>query len=60
MRLLIATVLIAGLSGQVWAQTCPEPAGWTKPERHLAAKTPEMKFGLKPGGTIQIGLLSQG
>jgi hypothetical protein len=58
MRLLIAAVLLAG-SAPAWAQSCPKPQDWAKPERHLAARTPEMKFALKPGGTVQIGLLPQ-
>ena len=58
MRVLIAAVLLAG-AGPVWAQSCPKPQDWAKPERHLAARAPEMKFGLKPGGTVQIGLLPQ-
>lgn len=58
MRLLIAAALLAG-SGPAWAQSCPKPQDWAKPERHLAARAPEMKFGLKPGGTVQIALLPQ-
>jgi hypothetical protein len=59
MRVLIAAaVLIAG-SGPAWAQGCPKPQDWAKPERHLAARVPEMKFALKPGGTVQIGLVPQ-
>ena len=58
MRLLIAAVLLAG-SSPAWAQSCPKPQDWAKPERHLAARAPEMKFGLKPGGTVQIALLPQ-
>jgi hypothetical protein len=59
MRFAIALALTAGLAGPVWAETCPSPQGWAKPERRLAARTPDMKFGLKPGGTVQIGLLPQ-
>lgn len=58
MRLLIAAVLLVG-SGPAWAQSCPKPQDWAKPERHIAARAPEMKFGLKPGGTVQIALLPQ-
>jgi hypothetical protein len=58
MRVLIAALLLAG-AGPAWAQSCPKPQDWTKPERHLAARSPDMKFGLKPGGTVQIGLLPQ-
>lgn len=59
MRLLIAAMIVAGVSGPAGAQGCPNPQGWAKPERHLAAKTPEMKFGLRPGVSTQIGLLPQ-
>jgi hypothetical protein len=58
MRVLIAAVLLAG-SGPAWAQNCPKPQDWAKPERHLAARAPEMKFALKPGSVVQIGLLPQ-
>ena len=40
------------------AQTCPSPAGWAKPTRHLAARAPEMKFVLATGTSTEIGLLS--
>ena len=59
MRVLIAALVLAG-SSPAWAQSCPKPQDWAKPERHLAARAPEMKFALKPGGTVQIGLLPQG
>ncbi|MFD1612118.1 hypothetical protein ACFSCW_09930 [Sphingomonas tabacisoli] len=59
MRLLFAAILVAGISSPAWATDCPNPQGWAKPERHLAARSPDMKFGLKPGGTAQIGLLDQ-
>jgi hypothetical protein len=58
MRVLIAAMVLAG-SGPALAQSCPKPQDWAKPERHLAARAPEMKFGLKPGGAVQIGLLPQ-
>jgi hypothetical protein len=57
MRCAIALMLAAGLASSAWAETCPSPQGWAKPERHLAARTPDMKFALKPGGAVQIGLL---
>jgi len=59
MRVLIAALMLVG-SGPVWAQSCPKPQDWAKPERHLAARAPEMKFALKPGSTVLIGLLPQG
>jgi hypothetical protein len=58
MRVLIAAVLLMG-SGPAWAQACPSAQDWAKPERHLAARTAEMKFALKTGGTVQIALLPQ-
>jgi hypothetical protein len=39
------------------AQTCPSPAGWLKPTRHLAARAPDMKFALATGTSNEIGLL---
>ena len=59
MRVLIAAMVLVG-SGPGWAQACPKPQDWAKPERHLAARAPNMKFALKPGGVVQIGLLPQG
>ena len=38
------------------AQTCPSPAGWAKPTRHLAARVPEMKFALATGASTQLEL----
>ncbi|MES2291643.1 MAG: hypothetical protein V4530_18095 [Pseudomonadota bacterium] len=38
------------------AQTCPAPAGWDKPAKHLAARVPDMKFALATGTTTQIEL----
>ena len=59
MRILIAAALMAGMAAPAWGASCPTPAGWSKPERHLAARTPAMKFALKPGASSQIGLLPQ-
>jgi hypothetical protein len=59
MRVLIAAAAVLAGASPAWAQNCPKPQDWTKPERHLAARVPEMKFALKPGGTVQIGLLPQ-
>lgn len=38
------------------AQTCPSPPGWAKPVRHLAARTPEMRFALATGMTARLEL----
>jgi hypothetical protein len=59
MRNLIAAALIAGIAAPAWAADCPAPAAWAKPERHIAARSPAMKFALKPGTSSQIGLLPQ-
>lgn len=59
MRLLIVAALLAGLAAPARSETCPKPQGWAKPVRHLAARTPDMKFALKPGSSVQIGLLPQ-
>ncbi len=40
-----------------FAQSCPSPTGWAKPERHLAARTPDLKFGLATDTSTEIGLL---
>lgn len=63
MRLLIGAAALAGLSSltvayPAFAQACP--AGWSKPERHLASRTPLMKFALKPGTAVGIGLVPRG
>ncbi len=42
------------------AQTCPSPAGWTTPVRHLAARTPDLKFALSTDTSNEIGLLPSG
>lgn len=56
MRLILVALLAAGAAGPGWAQDCPNPQGWAKAERHLAARTPDMRFALKPGGALRIGL----
>ena len=56
MRVFVGIALIAAAPAA--AQTCPSPAGWAKPDRHLAARSPTMRFALKPGGTAQISLLA--
>ncbi len=38
------------------AQPCAAPAGWAKPARHVAARTPNLRFGLKPNGSAQLQL----
>lgn len=38
------------------AQTCPSPAGWNKPVRHLAARAPAMKFALATGSSTLLEL----
>jgi hypothetical protein len=58
MRVLIAAMVLAAPAAG-WAQSCPKPQDWAKPERHLAARVPQMKFALKPGGVVLIGLLPQ-
>jgi len=52
--LAVLTFLVAT---PTFAQTCPSPAGWAKPARHLAARTPNMKFALATGTSNEIGLL---
>lgn len=38
------------------AQTCPAPAGWDAPAKHLAARSPDMKFALATGTSVQLEL----
>jgi hypothetical protein len=51
------TVLALLVASPAVAQTCPSPAGWDKPVKHLAARAPEMKFALAVGTSNEIGLL---
>ena len=51
----LLTLLVAS---PAFAQTCPSPAGWAKPARHLAAREPEMKFALATGTSNEIGLFA--
>lgn len=44
------------LASPAVAQTCPAPAGWDTPAKHLAARAPEMKFALATGTSNQIEL----
>lgn len=50
-------LLAVSMASPAIAQTCPSPAGWANPVRHLAARTPELKFALATGTSNQIGLL---
>jgi hypothetical protein len=49
-------VLALLVATPVFAQTCPSPAGWAKPVRHLAARAPDMKFALATGVSTQLEL----
>lgn len=52
----IFAVLAFVLASPVMAQTCPAPAGWDAPTKHLAARAPEMKFALATGTSNQLEL----
>lgn len=54
MRFVVALAFLTATP--VVAQTCPAPAGWDKPAKHLAARTPEMKFALATGTSTIIEL----
>lgn len=54
MRTVAVLALLIGTP--VFAQTCPSPAGWAKPARHVAARAPEMKFALATGTSTQLEL----
>lgn len=68
MRAVLTAVLILALAGPATAQRrperaerngareCPRPAGWDKPERHVAAIRPRFQFGLKPDTSHQLQL----
>ena len=49
-------VLIAAIAGPALAQTCPTPPGWAKPTRHIAARSPEMRFALPPNTAHRLEL----
>ena len=51
---MITLTLIAAAAA---AAVCPAPQGWAKPVRHIAAKSPEMKFALPANGSSQLTLL---
>jgi hypothetical protein len=55
MRTVVVVALL--VASPLAAQTCPSPAGWAKPARHLAARAPDMKFALATGTSNEIGLL---
>lgn len=55
MRTLAIAILLSATPAM--AQTCPSPTGWAKPTRHLAARTPDMKFALATDTSNDIGLL---
>lgn len=35
---------------------CDAPVGWSAPAAHVAAKTPAMRFALKPGDAVKLAL----
>jgi hypothetical protein len=43
-------------STPAFAQTCPSPAGWDKPAKHLAARAPAMNFALPTGSSTLLEL----
>jgi hypothetical protein len=55
-RYLLTVTLLAGLSGPALAESCPVPQGWAKPARHVAARTPNLRFALKPNSSAQLQL----
>lgn len=57
-RHLLAAFLLT-FAGPALAQQCPQPQGWSKPERHAAARLPRFRFALKPDTTAQLDLLVQ-
>lgn len=54
MRILALAALL--VAGPAVAQTCPSPAGWDKPVKHLAARVPTMKFALATGSSTLLEL----
>ena len=54
MRLLLLALIF---SGPAAAADCPNPAAWAKPEQHRAARTPDLKFALKPDTSHELTLL---
>lgn len=53
------TILALMLAGPAVAADCPNPAGWAKPEQHRAARSPDLKFALKPDASYELALLPQ-
>lgn len=51
----LVAALLSG-SAPALAQPCAAPAGWATPARHIAARTPNLRFGLKPNGSTQLQL----
>lgn len=60
MRSMMSMVMLAGVSMPAFAQTCPSAPGWAKPERHLAARSADMRFALKAGHSVELGLRPRG
>lgn len=56
----LALVTALGFATPLMAQTCPQPVGWAAPERHRAARTPNLRFALKPDSAHQLDLARQG
>lgn len=53
-RFVAIALLMAGTPAL--AQSCPVPPGWTSPVRHVAARTANLRFALKPNGSAQLQL----
>ena len=49
-------VLTLMMASPLAAQTCPSPAGWNDPVKHIAARLPEMQFALATGTSAQLEL----
>jgi hypothetical protein len=54
-RSLTVAALLLGATPAA-AQSCPTPGGWAKPARHVAARTPNLRFALKPNSSAQLQL----
>lgn len=50
----LIAALLAGAPAP--AQSCSLPQGWTKPARHVAARTPNLRFALKTNSSSQLQL----